>query len=74
MVTLVRARRAGAVGVDPTHAARIHYRLLRAGARSRAFARRQRPGPLAQLAEQGTFNPKVAGSRPARPTTYAPIV
>ena len=26
-------------------------------------------GPLAQLAEQGTFNPKVAGSRPARPTT-----
>src|SRR3990172_11645933 len=24
-------------------------------------------GPLAQLAEQGTFNPKVAGSNPARP-------
>ena len=24
-------------------------------------------GPLAQLVEQGTFNPKVAGSRPARP-------
>ena len=25
-------------------------------------------GPLAQLVEQGTFNPKVAGSIPARPT------
>jgi uncharacterized hydrophobic protein (TIGR00271 family) len=25
-------------------------------------------GPVAQLVEQGTFNPKVAGSRPARPT------
>jgi hypothetical protein len=24
-------------------------------------------GPLAQLAEQGTLNPKVAGSTPARP-------
>ena len=28
-------------------------------------------GPVAQLVEQGTFNPKVAGSRPARPTQYA---
>jgi hypothetical protein len=26
------------------------------------------PGPVAQLVEQGTFNPKVAGSIPARPT------
>jgi hypothetical protein len=26
-------------------------------------------GPVAQLAEQGTFNPKVAGSNPARPTS-----
>ncbi len=25
------------------------------------------PGPVAQLVEQGTFNPKVAGSSPARP-------
>src|SRR4051794_34242733 len=25
------------------------------------------PGPVAQLVEQGTFNPKVAGSKPARP-------
>jgi hypothetical protein len=24
-------------------------------------------GPVAQLVEQGTFNPKVAGSKPARP-------
>jgi hypothetical protein len=27
-----------------------------------------RSGPVAQLVEQGTFNPKVAGSIPARPT------
>src|SRR4051812_13003347 len=27
-----------------------------------------RCGPVAQLVEQGTFNPKAAGSRPARPT------
>ena len=26
-----------------------------------------RAGPVAQLVEQGTFNPKVAGSIPARP-------
>src|SRR5436190_18034461 len=26
-------------------------------------------GPVAQLVEQGTFNPKVAGSIPARPTS-----
>src|SRR4029077_17913958 len=26
-------------------------------------------GPVAQLVEQGTFNPKVAGSIPARPIT-----
>ena len=26
-------------------------------------------GPLAQLAEQGTFNPKVVGSKPTRPTS-----
>ena len=30
-----------------------------------------RAGPLAQLVEQGTFNPKVAGSRPARPIRSA---
>ena len=30
-------------------------------------------GPLAQLAEQGTFNPKVAGSIPSRPTTFFPV-
>ena len=27
-------------------------------------------GPLAQLVEQGTFNPKVAGSIPSRPTIF----
>ena len=30
----------------------------------------RRRGPLAQLVEQGTFNPKVAGSIPSRPTIY----
>ena len=29
-------------------------------------------GPVAQLVEQGTFNPKVAGSKPARPTQIVP--
>ena len=28
-------------------------------------------GPVAQLVEQGTFNPKVAGSSPARPISYS---
>ncbi len=27
-------------------------------------------GPLAQLAEQGTLNPKVVGSTPTRPTIF----
>ena len=31
-----------------------------------------REGPLAQLVEQGTFNPKVAGSSPARPIPQNP--
>ena len=30
-----------------------------------------RPGPLAQLVEQGTLNPKVEGSNPSRPTRAA---
>ena len=30
-------------------------------------------GPLAQLVEQGTLNPKVAGSNPARPISEAPV-
>jgi hypothetical protein len=30
-------------------------------------------GPLAQLVEQGTLNPKVAGSIPARPTPGLPV-
>src|SRR4029079_9898441 len=34
----------------------------------------QMRGPLAQLVEQGTFNPKVAGSSPARPTRAASAV
>ena len=31
-----------------------------------------RRGPVAQSVEQGTFNPKVAGSIPARPTLESP--
>src|SRR5665811_2628457 len=31
-------------------------------------------GPLAQLVEQGTFNPKVTGSIPVRPTTRLPCL
>ena len=39
-------------------------------ASSRAFSRKLSctPGPLAHPEEQGTFNPKVPGSRPGRPT------
>jgi hypothetical protein len=29
-------------------------------------------GPLAQLVEQGTLNPKVEGSNPSRPTSEPP--
>src|SRR5205807_1185080 len=32
------------------------------------------PGPLAQLAEQGTLNPKVPGSIPGRPTDTSPLL
>ena len=32
---------------------------------------KEQHGPLAQLAEQRTFNPRVAGSSPARPTRKA---
>src|SRR4029078_10053420 len=38
------------------------------GGRFRASGAREAPGPLAQLAEQGTLNPKVGGSIPPRPT------
>ena len=37
--------------------------------RRRLDARVRPRGPLAQLVEQGTLNPKVAGSNPARPTS-----
>lgn len=43
------------------------------GSEGRGFESRRPPhmralGPLAQLAEQGTLNPKVIGSTPIRPT------
>src|SRR4029077_11692255 len=44
--------------------------LVDGGGGSRIAATRvytDRSGPVAQLVEQGTFNPKVAGSIPARP-------
>ena len=31
-------------------------------------------GSLAQLVEQRTFNPLVAGSNPARPTSYTTVL
>jgi hypothetical protein len=34
---------------------------------------RRRPGPLAQLVEQGTLNPKVVGSIPTRPIAIAAL-
>ena len=35
----------------------------------RALGHTRTPGPVAQLVEQGTFNPKVTGSIPVRPIT-----
>src|SRR5205823_6893512 len=56
-------------GAAPRRPLRVHRR---AAAERRTAARGvgtyTRPhGPVAQLVEQGTFNPKVAGSIPARP-------
>src|SRR5689334_15052805 len=50
--------------IAPGGFAPVTRRLTSAGGRSRTLPPR---GPVAQLVEQGTFNPKVAGSRPARP-------
>src|SRR6185503_11491232 len=47
-------------------AARLRV-LIAAGAPQRAAI--LAPGPLAQLAEQRTFNPRVVGSSPTRPTS-----
>ena len=51
--------------------------LLSAPRRARVAAdrglRSRLPGPLAQLAEQGTLNPKVGGSIPPRPTRESPV-
>ena len=38
----------------------------------RAASTLPRPGPVAQLVEQGTFNPKVVGSIPTRPISEIP--
>src|SRR3954447_16587118 len=40
--------------------------------RREAVGRLARPGPLAQLVEQGTLNPKVVGSIPTRPIESRP--
>ena len=58
----VGARRAPPPGSGPPRAIGSGLFLV-------AFSR---PGPLAHREEQGTFNPKVPGSRPGRPTTHRP--
>ena len=67
---LVEEPRRGGVEAEapsgPLSARTLH--LTGARSRERAPPRLHSPGgPLAQLVEQGTFNPKVAGSNPARP-------
>jgi hypothetical protein len=49
--------------LEPFSIGRIGENALNPGATLRCLS-----GPLAQLVEQGTLNPKVAGSIPARPT------
>ena len=54
---------------------RRHAGALRLGVASnglRTGATLARPGPLAQLVEQGTLNPKVEGSNPSRPIPGLP--
>ena len=54
---------------DPAIAGSSRVRMRARLAPSRRFARMgERFGPLAQLVEQGTLNPKVTGSIPVRPT------
>ena len=60
--------REGPTGCSTTSASsdRADWRGAAAGA-AHGHLRHNHGGPLAQLVEQGTFNPKVAGSIPARP-------
>ena len=64
-------RRSGMTGGerlrDDLVAGRVDHVLAAIAAPDRGYTAR-RFGPLAQLVEQGTLNPKVAGSIPARPT------
>ena len=58
---------------------RLHARGPPAALQPRILLRTLSPyekyrGPVAQLVEQGTFNPKVAGSIPARPIQFAGIL
>ena len=56
-------------------AATARPRATRAGDAAVAWARRRQPprgGPLAQLVEQRTFNPRVVGSSPTGPTAPHP--
>src|SRR5581483_2549641 len=49
----------------------VHHRLsTSAGSHTPPYTRST--GPVAPLVEQGTFNPQVAGSIPARPISLAP--
>src|SRR5450759_5104334 len=64
------ARRTTQVGPHPKVTAQ--HEACCAVAQAAAGTVVQSSGPLAQLVEQGTFNPKVTGSIPVRPTTQFP--
>ena len=56
----------------PPSTSGLGHSPFKAVARVRIPSGASTAGPVAQLVEQGTFNPKVAGSIPARPTTESP--
>ena len=66
--TTVRLRRGAGDATGRGDALGGWSRPVRGTARPATAPYTQPVGPLAQLVEQGTFNPKVAGSNPARPT------
>jgi len=65
------------IGVASPTPRRVTGRLTRGAEKEWGPARRsgtvdRKDGPLAHRVEQGTFNPKVRGSRPRRPTKRRP--
>ena len=78
-LVLRAARERGVAVVCATHdptlialADEVHGAGADAGPTRSGQGRRLDPGPVAQLVEQGTFNPKAAGSSPARPILTKP--